>query len=612
MNLPSTENLPTRVLPSRVTSKKAKIPVNTVQIIPTESNKKMFSLTTGFSIRRNVNNTENPYTLTLISKPLESFSNSRIKNIGINNSTKKHHIQRIQYGANSVTHLPETKHTTEFIGSKDDEPSALSGNNFRSEIIEDEDVSIYLKPQIETSTVKSRTRSSTIPTTTTKYYLKTVLKRPVPLNIDSGYSTENIAQNEELMEINNQNEDNHESDLSNIENSNNWKDLDVKYNEPIISSYKSLDNLSNNDKDTFTNYGLDLGTTSTTVSSTSTTSFPSTTPLQNIISSTKPAARKPSYYLYHVEDDVIADQTTEVFSNKVKNVFKSFIDNLSTSSVSNFAEQTSSSLSPDLDDKVVNIGFLKKKQHFTSEKPLRSNIKHVKIITEPNIIRIGTPTADTATIFNENNKNIFSSSTKPTSSSITELPYLLSKTETEMSKSMSTFDDISSKDIAKSKFSSILRDKSDIEKSRLYQKIVKDIPNISETIQYNKPNYKIDTTPYKLEDVTTTTETDYQRQVNDYISEIVSTTSTTKLTTLKTEIEAKPITKSLSFPTRASRINPAIKLAATKMGGGRRSYQSSSNCSSDNSLQVNTKCNEIKYQRYSPASSLSTLMFHIY
>lgn len=612
MNLPSTENLPTRVLPSRVTNKKAKIPINTVQIIPTESNKQTFSLTTGFSIRRNVNNTENPYTLTLISKPLESFSNSRIKNVRINNSTKKHHIQRIQYDANGVIHLPGRKHTTEFIGSKDDESSALSGNNFRSEIIEDEDVSIYLKPPIETSTVKSRTRSSTTPTTTTKYYLKTVLKRPVPLTIDSGYSTEKIAQNEEFIEENNQNGNHSEADLSNIENSYSWKELDNKYYEPIISSYKSLDNLSNHEKNT--NYGLNLGASSTTVSSTSTTSFPSTTPLQNIRSSTKPAARKPSYYLYQVEDDVLADQTTEIFSNKVKNVINSFIDNLSTSSVSNFAEQTSSSISPDLDDKVVNIGFLKKKQHFIPEKPLRSNIKHLKIITEPNIIQLGNPKVETVTFMgpNENNEYVFSSSTKPTSSSITELPYLLSKTDTEFSKSMSTFDDISSKDIHKSKFSPILRGKSDIEKSRLYQKIIKDVPNISETIQYNKPNYKIDFSPYKSEDVTMTTETDYQRQINDFISEIVSTTSTTKSTTLKTEIETKPITKSLSFPTRASRINPAIKLAATIMGGGRRSYQSSSNCSSDNSLQVNTKCNEIKYQRYSPASSLSTLMFHIY
>ncbi|CAH2050063.1 unnamed protein product, partial [Iphiclides podalirius] len=39
------------------------------------------------------------------------------------------------------------------------------------------------------------------------------------------------------------------------------------------------------------------------------------------------------------------------------------------------------------------------------------------------------------------------------------------------------------------------------------------------------------------------------------------------------------------------------QLAAANLGGGRRSYQSSTNCSSDNSLQANPKCNEIKYQR---------------
>lgn len=607
LSLPSTENLPTHVLPSRVTSKKVNTPINTVKIIPTESHKKMISLTTGFSIRRNVDNTKNPYTLTLISKPLESFSNPKLKTVRNNNDTKKHHIHRILYEASSTTHVPETKHTTE-LNYKDDESSVLSRNNFKSEIIENEDVSIYLRPPAETSTVKPKTRSSTIPTTDgTKYYLKTVLKRPVPLNTDSDYSTENNIRNEDPIDINSQ------RDKYEIESPNKWEGVDYsdKYNEPFIS-YKSIDEINENEKDTLINFEQDLGATST-VSSTSTTSFSSTTPMQNTISSTKPAGRKPSYYLYHVEDDAVADQTTEIFNNKVKNVIKSFIDNLSSSSVPNFAKHTSSSVSPDLDEKVVNIGFLRKKQYFTSEKPVRSNIKHVKIITEPNVIRFVTPTVETITFMgpNANNKNIFSSSTKPTSSSTTGLPILVSSTETELSQNISTFYDTLSKENSKSKFSSFLKGKSDIEKSQMYHKIVKDIPDNSETIQINKPNYKIDATMSKSEDVTTTTERDDQRQINDYISEIVSTTSTTKsTTTLRTEIETKPTTKSISFPTRASRINPAIKLAAAKIGGGRRSYQSSSNCSSDNSLQVNTKCNEIKYQRYSPASSLSTLMFH--
>nr|XP_026497041.1 uncharacterized protein LOC113401365 isoform X3 [Vanessa tameamea] len=596
---PSTEKLPTRRLTSRVTNSNRRDNVKIEQDNSNEKTKKMFSLSTGFSFRRNVNNTKNPYTLTLISKPFDEYSTSRTKNNRINNN-KKQHIQRFHYDTSNDGNSEKHK---KIIATYDDR-STLRRKDISSEANNnDDDISIYSTPSVQKFTSRTRIRTSTTPTTVdTKYYLKTILKRPVS-NDDS---TENSINTEALLERNSHNvTDDHDLNLNAypVEDSDNWKQIDFSdnYNEPIISPYKTLDNLRNTERVPSENVRQDIDAMST-ISSTTKRYF-STTPKLDTFEQSKPnLSRKPSYYLYHVEDEVMADQTTEVLNGKVKSVIKSFISNFPSSSTSRHVEYTSTT--PQTDDKVINIESQRIK-HFPVEQPFRSHLQQLKVITESNMIRYVSPTGETITFTgpNRDTNNDYSSSTMPTIYSTSQRPLVDIETEAGLIDTVPSPDYVSEKGIYQSKFSTFAKGKSDIEKSRKYQSIIniEESPNDNIKIKSHENTDNIDVTPIVVvssENVKAQTETEHPRLVNDYISDIASTTSTTKsTTTLKAVTETKPTTKSVSFPTRASRINPAIKLAAANLGGGRRSYQSSSNCSSDNSLQVNPKCNEIKYQR---------------
>ncbi|XP_050342722.1 uncharacterized protein LOC126768551 isoform X5 [Nymphalis io] len=597
---PSTEKLPTRRLTSRVTNGNRKDTVNIEQDRQNEKNKKMFSLSTGFSFRRNVNNTKNPYTLTLISKPFDGYSTSRTKNNRVNNN-KKQHIQRFHYDTsndgNTVKHKKK-------LSTYDDSTSSRRKDNNEETNNNEDDVSIYLTPPVQKSTPKTRIRTSTTTTTAdTKYYLKTVLKRPVS-NDDS---TENSLNTEALLERNSHNvSDDHHFNLSAypVVDSDNWKQIDFSdnYNEPIVSPYKTLDNLRNTESVTSVDLTQDIDAV-TTLSSTTKGYFSTTSRLDTFEQSKPNFSRKPSYYQYQVEDEVMTDQTTEVLNGKFKSAIKSFISNFPSSSTPKKLDYISAP--PQTDDKVINIESQRIK-HFPIEQPFRSHLKQLKIITEPNIIRYISPTGETISFTgpNKDTKNDYSSSTMPTIYSTNQGPLVDIETEAGLVDTVPSPDYVSEKGIYESKFSTLVKGKSDIEKSRKYQSIIntEETPDDNIKIKNHKNNDYIEVTPIVVvssENVKAQIKTDNPRLVNDYnISDIASTTSTTKsTTTLKAVIETKPTTKSVSFPTRASRINPAIKLAAANLGGGRRSYQSSSNCSSDNSLQVNPKCNEIKYQR---------------
>lgn len=162
--------------------------------------------------------------------------------------------------------------------------------------------------------------------------------------------------------------------------------------------------------------------------------------------------------------------------------------------------------------------------------------------------------------------------------------------------STSAFRNIPSRDSYQSKFSSFITSKPENEASFKFKNIINDAPSTESSNRDSELNDEVIEPTQSLVEDKATTETEVRH--NNVESEIASTTSTTKSTTTLKFEPTTSTTKSISFPPRASRVNPAIKLAATNPGGGRRSYQSSSKCSSDNSLQANPKCNEIKYQRY--------------
>ncbi|CAD0194621.1 unnamed protein product [Chrysodeixis includens] len=510
-------------------------------------------------------------------------------------------------------------------------------NDFGPDVSEDDDdIPVYVRPTSRARTVKPRIRTTTPPTTSTKYYIKSVSTRPTPFssvnNQEVADSTENIINTEALIEAGLQNA--RVNEISSVA-PNDTLDEQVPtseydrsqytWNEPAVSPYKTLDNLRNTYKTTDASHtrSYTTSTTSTTVSTT-TTRRPSR---NRNTKKEKNSRSKPSYYSYRLEDEVIPDQTTEIFNGKVKTVIKAFLNSFVSSPAPQLVEEFSTTtttpkpttpLQTD-DERVVNIGYQKKPLKYVDEKPLRSNVKHIKIITEPSVSRHVTPSIESISeIENENDEKDFPSTTT-TMATMSSTPFTyanLPTSPTPIQSSTNSFrSEPSGRDSYQSKFSSFITNqptKPVHEGSRKFQNIINDVQTteasvqdveIPDEVEVVKPTLSI-TDDFKI----TTTEAENHR-INKVESEIASTTSTTKSTTTLKFEPTTSTTKSISFPTRASRVNPAIKLAATNPGGGRRSYQSSSKCSSDNSLQANPKCNEIKYQRYkySPASSLSSL-----
>ncbi|XP_047520728.1 uncharacterized protein LOC125060028 isoform X4 [Pieris napi] len=581
-NLPSTDNLPTRKPVSRVTPK-SEHNLKIVQDNYKPVNKKMISLTTGFSIRRNSNDTDNPYTLTVRTKPFEPYS-APVKSSNNSVNNKKQDIQRYYYDVDQNV----DNHKIE----NDSNITTSTSKNYESlEIAEVREVTKHKRPHIKvTSTPKSKIRIITTPSSTdsTKFYLKTVRKRPATYTIpieNTVSSTDNIN----LDDIANsaiQNEDKNEKLETMQSSTSKFSDeqLDDRYShnrqwdESVISPYETLNNLRNKETE------QDLEYTSTSTTSSTTSTLPPRQFLDGYVNRDKPITQKPSYYTYRVADEDVPDQTTEVFNGRVRNIIKTFFNSFT--STPQFLETTSLFSTPLPKEEVVNIGFQKKKIKYVEEKPVRNNIKYLQIITEPTVTEI-LPTF-------ENVPEVVSEVTDSIITSTYNTPSVLPSRQSENKQShtgilesstVNEFVNIQKPNSYESKFTKFVTHKPDHIKSAKYTKILNKEPLVDDIIS----------TPGDDRSSTTTLSNIELQPI--IVSDIASTTSTTKsTTTTKTDYDLTS-TKNLPFPTRVSRVNPAIKLAAKTLGDGRRSYQSSPNCSTDNRLQANPKCNEIKYQR---------------
>ncbi|XP_073957750.1 chitin deacetylase-like 5 isoform X3 [Choristoneura fumiferana] len=599
---------PTQRLSSRVTNKNNNIPVEVVRTSSNE-NKKVVSLTTGFSIRRNSNNTNNPYTLTVLTRPFDNYHKSRKQNIPDHEGKhKRFHIKNNKEDRNNEN-IEESIDNKPFIDKNKDESSESS---LRRSSIEDEDIAIYTHPESSKTNLKEAFKYSTeevatTPTTTTKYYLKTVIKRPAPFasaDDQNESSTENTIDTESLIEsgLQNAKKMQHQlttlisTDLSDWENN---KRLENQWNKPAISPYRTLDNLRNNE-----NQKDVIDYTTSTLSSTRYT----TTEGSSTYSSTKRPQQlfspKPAYYSYKVGDDVLPDHTTEIFSGKVKSVIKAFLNNFGGASNNGRGKEISSTVLPE-EERVINIGFQKKMLKHNNEVPARHHIQRVHIISEPPTTKF-LPSPDDTINFTE--RGFLSSSTRATTTTTTPSPPIFSYPETTPMLEAATNNalrNIPAREYYESKFSNLVTEhkrkvvRPETENTQKFLKIIEQEVS-TEGNEYDNNLYEnIENELTKSTEATKTlTETERNRPI-PVLNEIASTTSTTKSTTTY-RADVTSTTKSLSFPTRASRVNPAIKLAATNPGLGRRSYQSTK-CSSDNSLQPNPKCNDIKYQRPSPS-----------
>ncbi|XP_041975244.1 uncharacterized protein LOC121730318 isoform X2 [Aricia agestis] len=571
-----------------------------------KSDKKIISLTTGFSIRRNSDDNKNPYTLTYISKPLNT---QNAFNYNTNIGSKSENKFKDYYDTSkSIEQVLEKKISDSDVLPLD---KRIRRKHNKHDKVHDEDQI----PYIDTSTEQTTTLS---PTKATKYYLKMVHKRPATTTPSAVTNSEHSAL---YYNTESSSRDYYSTPEPIILNTNDWNQYNTNDQnvDSQISYYKpnNLRNFYDADKDI------------TPESSSSTTTSTLLSPSNSIYSTSEKSADinrdnsdyykkpKPSYYLYHLEDDVQADKTTEIFGGNVKAVLKSFLNDVSSTSSNELVSTPSSPSSieysspkdrytPKETEKTVHIGFQKKKKvKYADEKPIRNHYKHLEIITEPSVNQYLAPTFDSlsyVTTEKSHEKDRPPSSTESPAAQIESLPL---NNERNNYNQDSEFEAVTKHDRYLSKFSGVIKSKPKITDSRKYHIIVNEDPQEPQEpiktdnydLSYNDKNDLTENSVGIVETVKTSTEPiKHQSTTTVSYDDEITTTTVKSTTTQKIEKETKP-TKSLSFPTRASRINPAIKLAATSSGGGRRSYQSSSNCSSDNSLQDNPKCNEIKYQR---------------
>ncbi|XP_048489110.1 mucin-5AC isoform X1 [Plutella xylostella] len=594
--------------------------VESVQINPDNNNdKKVVSLTSGFSIRRSPNNTHNPsYTLTVLTKPFDSYKRSRdiLKNKNTNTDSNRYYYESDINGNNDAR--KQDRAINNRFEDKGSSENSMRRTDSSEDIITDEkDQPIYVRPTAKLRVIEPRVKVSTAPTTTSsKFFLKTVIKRPVPFSLNNDeaeVSTENSIDTEVLIEqgLENAKNDYYNNKNTSFNESPSWDQYDnskESWDLPSVGPYHSLNDYKNN-YDNEQDYVLDSASTSTTTTTSTTTSAPLIISLhpaenknKNEIDRSGVPSTKPSYYTYRVlEDHVRPDQTTEIFSTKAKSILKAFINNFVSTPkprqhihIINSTPRTTTT-EP---EKVVNIGFHKKQfKYVDNNQPLKSNFQRVQIITEPTERRFINPTIET---IGHTEPGIH----RDRVTSTTQEPVTVQNFETTSTMQESTTNNhyyhTPSKENYKSRFSSFTKEN---ENSQKFQKMVSEIP-ATESVADVRDSYSNNNEDNELTKFTGTNfesvkdQTDSERDLPTH--HVTSTTTrTTKVTTIKS-LDPTTSTKSLSFPTRASRVNPAIKLAATNPGGGRRSYQSSSKCSTDNSLQENPKCNEIKYQRPSP------------
>lgn len=623
--LTSTEKIPNFRLPFHVTNNTDN-EASVGEVSSNRENEKVASLTTGFSIRRNPNNTNNPYTLTVITRPFDKYNNAQHRDATKFNERPVNTFTNEDISGRDTS--IESQEDTIITPDLSSERSMRRKDSNSEFVSQEDDQPIYVRPVKPNLVVKqTKPRIKLTPTTspsTTKYYLKTVIKRPAPFGANQESkedSTENTINTAVLIETGLQNARtngnlNYEVNDTIYSNSPKWDQYSSSeelFDKPTVSPYRALDNLRSvyDKKEVLQDY-----TTSTTSTTLYTTSAPKNFINKNV--GTEEITPK-SYYSYRIVDEEIPDHTTEVLSGTVKNIIKAFLNNLASPAprprpVLDFTSTTpliSTTRQPE--EKVVNIGFQKKIPTYTDEKPLRNYVKRLQIITEPTFSRFGSPSVDNLRISgrdNDNRQDFSSTTSTPTTTISPPIVYQNPVTRPFIKQSSidSDFHNTPAKVPLQSKFNIFIINKPEppedsnkpLENSRKFQNLLTDKPStvqsLYDSVSYNNEDNEV-TRPTKSnpEISITPTEIEWNRPTNK-IPEIATTTSTTKSTTVRVPLTST--TKIISFPTRATRINPAIKLAATNPGGGRRSYQSSSKCSSDNSLQANPKCNEIKYQRY--------------
>lgn len=535
----------------------------------TNTDKKIVSLTTGFSIRRNANNDDNPYTLTIISRPSDN-SNVSDKSETV---TKLPNLLNTYYEVNT-----ENNQNAPTIRKLNNSPIRRTDSSEEYTSIERDSSIIYEKPSAhsnENSQILKKLSSTARSTLSPKYYLK-VIKRPAPFSNDNQYqgSTENSIETDVLIEKGLQNARDRESskELENYEQSiGDAHKSDKQWVELAVSPYTSLNNLRNS-------YGIKYDKANEFITSTLPTAYVPTTLRNEIITTQLPKKQhstlRPNYLSYKYSED---DGTEpEVFTSTAKQIlrafFKNFDNNVPKTQKSNQPIVTSSTFSPYTTEKTVNIGFHKKFHSYDlpNSKHSNKNNKRVEIITEGAPLRI--------TLQPQLKEPVTLSTT---STSTISNSYRYYNDETTPSYYTQEIEDVSVN----------RHEDFDENKSIKFNKVLSQTTEKAET-NYS-PNNKIEVEPARptnIDNVTTTfTDQDSDKEINDL-------STPTKPTVLKTV--PKSTKSNLPFPTRTSRVNPAIKLAATNLGGGRRSYQSSTKCSTDDSLQANPKCNEIKYQRY--------------
>lgn len=577
--------------------------------------------------------------MTVLTRPLEDFGKARKSSSrGAMSNSRQRQSDRYYYDSSSNSKEVSAEPAPNEPASEEPAPaivepevesdskygisseSSMRRNDFGPDNSEDDyDIPVYIRPTSRTKPVKFRFRSTTLPSTTSmKYYIKSVNTRPTPFSSNNQEivdSTENSINTEALIDAGLQNARANELSTTTLKNTLNEEQPKREYDrshqydwsEPSVSPFKTLDNLRN----TYRNVDTRDYTSSTTSSTVSTTT--TRRPSRHRNTKKQKNSRKPSYYSYRVEDEVVPDQTTEIFNGKVKTVINAFLNNFDSSPAPQFVEEISTTTTTTTttpkpttttpkpttttqryEEKIVNIGYKKKPLKYVDEKPLRHNVKRLQIITEPTVGRYIAPSAESISFTEEESDVKDFSSTTTTMATMSSTPFTYANLPTSPMPTQSSTSDF--RDSYQSKFSSLITIAPENEGSHKFHNIIKGTPSTESNIRDVGINDEVVKSTQSIVEDRATPETDERHRKIE--SEIASTTSTTKSTTTLKFEPTTSTTKSISFPPRASRVNPAIKLAATNPGGGRRSYQSSSKCSSDNSLQANPKCNEIKYQRY--------------
>ncbi|GBP42083.1 hypothetical protein EVAR_29438_1 [Eumeta japonica] len=569
--------------------------------------KNAVSFTTGFSIRRDGNDdNNNTYTLTVITRPFQNSdgNNSKTEGLKTNHQTK---INRFYYKTEDEGYVNPTRKRVDktllesdekytqaplirrtdsqsvYNAREDDFPRNL--NLKQSNTREQKNKRRRIKNYVSTTTVSSTTVDDS---NVHKYYLKTVLRRPAPFSTDNSGNPDNFVEKTLEDARNNDFTDNQEIPEI-LQEFSEEKDFTIKKNseqrELPVSPYKSLNNLRN-DYITQRRPQQDFPTTRSYYN------------FSNKEESYKNNREVTTQNLRRRNENNYIEGTTEVFSTATQRLINVLLNNFTnasnqvTSSYPRTYVTTTSTTTTSVPP--VNIADYKQTSKYNDDYSIsKTNFRTLETTSENHLqekvhsqleIDSSAPLVEKS----EKSPHIFDDSRNP----------FVSRDNYENEKDNITNLDfnepqyIVNTEIKKDALASINQ-----KTKELSNPVLIDYNDKEVDISYNKIDYEAakPVEPF----ISTPSKDDLKPDFDDNTDLTTSTENfrlaTTELTTRST-ITTTTTLKSISFPTRPSRVNPAIKMAAANPGGGRRSYQSSK-CSSDNSLQANPKCNEIKYQR---------------